>query len=140
MLPLLARFAGIDVANSLQEEIEALNFFFVFRAEHAVARRTQLLRVGTSQQFAPILAIWRAVDHSVCRHLTQGAQQVLAAIYFTGINQHHCIVVVERKLYYQRGDPVGAVYPSHILPGNDLFADFEMGVIHLDRGPECQNQ
>ena len=42
-LSFVAGVAGVDVTDRFEEKIEALDLFFVFRAQHAVARCGQLL-------------------------------------------------------------------------------------------------
>ena len=55
--PILAQIAGAGIAgptmpDCLQQEVQAFRFFFIFRTQHAVARRVQLPGFIGSQQLS----------------------------------------------------------------------------------------
>src|SRR5207248_3256560 len=93
----------------LEPLIEALDLGLVFGPEDAVAREGGLLALAGCQNFAPILAIGDAVDQGIAREAAQVAEQAVAGIEISGVDQQQTRVVEERDADDERGDPAGAV-------------------------------
>src|SRR5665213_2894852 len=127
------------MADSLEKEIQPLDLFLVFRTQHPVAGRDELLGIG-AHHFTPVLTIRHTVQDGARSHLAQRAKEVLAAIHFTGIDQHDRLIVIKSQLDDERRYPASTVYASYVRPWDHAFSDFNLSVVNPDRRTKCQRQ
>src|SRR5205814_1583488 len=99
-----------------------------------------LLALAGCQNFAPILAIGDAVDQGIAREAAQVAEQAVAGIEISGVDQQQTRVVEERDADDERGDPAGAVQAADIHPGNNAAADGNVAFVNFDGGTKGQNE
>lgn len=90
------------MADGFEEEIQTLYFFLVLRTQHPVTRGSHSSRFLRTQHFSPILPVRNSVNLGTTSHLAECAQQMLAAVHFTRINQPDGLIIEHGQLYYQR--------------------------------------
>src|SRR5271165_6595132 len=61
-LAVIGRIARIDMADCLQQKVEAFDFFFVLGTEDSISGGTHLPGLIGAQQLTPVLAVGHAVD------------------------------------------------------------------------------
>src|SRR4051794_36098012 len=121
------------MADRFQALEQAFHFGFVFGAQERIARRGKLAALGAGRkEFAPELLIRDTVDEGVLGTAAEVAEQALAGIDVSGVEEQHPTVATESQANDKRRNPGSPVEPQYLVPGDDLLSDGEVMLVDLD--------